>query len=244
MVYKMLYIILHINKTAGTSLRHVVEMNYPDSEKLFVYPGAQPVSSCWVDNIDNLKHIPEAKLARLKVMMGHVVFGIHEMFPLAAKYITVLRDPVDRVLSTYYHHRTKPGSPLFERFNEPGFDIDAFLDMGLSAIDNRMTRVVSGREIPPFSVQDSDLEIAINNLHQHFALVLLTEHYQEGLQLLAERLNWQATSSAVLNRSEGRRLRSDHPDHSLQRIAELNRYDIKLYEYVKENFAQLNGVGD
>jgi hypothetical protein len=42
-----------------------------------------------------------------------MIFGLHEILPQAATYITILRDPVDRVMSAFYFVRTYKLHPLY-----------------------------------------------------------------------------------------------------------------------------------
>ena len=44
-------------------------------------------------------------LDRIRYLSGHVPFGVHRVFDRPARYITVLRNPVERVVSSFYFQK-------------------------------------------------------------------------------------------------------------------------------------------
>lgn len=99
-------IFLHVPKTAGTTLNRIIEWQY------------NPVSIFTVDphriraTAARFKTFPEERRRRLRVVRGHLVFGIHEFLPQGAVYITMLREPVARLLSSYHFILRRPLSPV------------------------------------------------------------------------------------------------------------------------------------
>ena len=59
------------------------------------------------------------KPEKIRVIFGHrVYFGLHELLPQDCRYVTLLRDPISRVVSLYNHHAGiahNPAHPLYER---------------------------------------------------------------------------------------------------------------------------------
>lgn len=85
------YIILHIHKTAGTSLRRMLKKMYPPK---VLY-----------DNYDGFLVSPDEKTSVAKVFIGHNVwYGMHNAIKRDAQYITFLRSPYERLVSLYYQH--------------------------------------------------------------------------------------------------------------------------------------------
>ena len=89
-------IFLHVPKSAGTTLNRLIEWEYP----LFEMYSVDPVLSRW--SRANLWQLPQRRLKNLRVFKGHMPFGLHEILPQAATYVTVIRDPVERVISAYH----------------------------------------------------------------------------------------------------------------------------------------------
>ncbi len=245
----MLLIILHINKTAGTSLRLSVDNNYNTDQRLYIYPGnCSNVNGKCIESQNDVRNLNSDQVSKLEVIMGHMSFGMHKALPQdSIRYITFVRDPVDRVLSVYYHHKTKPKSPLHPVFNKKGFGVREFLHCDLECIrsdshpaDNRMTRAISGVEIEPWGVDVSHLETAISNIHQYFEFALLTEHYEEAIDLLSSRLGWVNREKLFINVTDGKKARKEHSEEVIEEIVRMNRWDSALYEYIKKNYQLIN----
>ena len=85
-------IFLHVPKTAGTTLNRLIEWEYP----LFQMYSVDPVFFTW--SASHLRRLPPRRLKNTRMFKGHMVFGLHEILPQPATYITVVRDPIDRVI--------------------------------------------------------------------------------------------------------------------------------------------------
>lgn len=90
-----LLVYIHIPKTAGTSLRKLLSRRYPGRF------GKAP-------NTFTHAEVAEERLGALVgndppplAIGGHMVFGLRDVLPADARYLTVLRDPVERTLSHY-----------------------------------------------------------------------------------------------------------------------------------------------
>jgi Sulfotransferase family len=99
-------IFLRIPKTAGTTLNTIIEWQY------------NPVSIFTVDphriraTVARFKTFSEQRRRRFRVVRGHLLYGIHEFLPQGATYITRLREPGARLLSTYAFILRRPLHPL------------------------------------------------------------------------------------------------------------------------------------
>ncbi len=87
-------IFLHIPKTAGSSLNSIIRRQYKSSEFFHV------------NSINNEKEMI-SKLIEIKdskkIIFGHHSFGLHKYLDINTKYITLLRNPIDRIISIYYY---------------------------------------------------------------------------------------------------------------------------------------------
>ena len=90
-------IFLHIGKTAGTTLAAVLRQRY-HGRAVFTYDSNDPQSAS-----DQLERLDPTQLGRLRLVRGHLLFGIHAHLPQPALYISLLRDPRARLESTYRH---------------------------------------------------------------------------------------------------------------------------------------------
>lgn len=87
-------IFLHIPKTAGSSLRQIVEQEYPGDDCLSIYTHRTPEFLASIQ-----EDVPKAK-----AIYGHFSYGIHEFLGIHGRYVTFVRNPINRVLSYYSGH--------------------------------------------------------------------------------------------------------------------------------------------
>ena len=107
-------VVYHIQKTAGTSLRRVVRANLPpvevaierDLQKLRYKPREL---LRWHDRWYG--SLPPERRDRLACVMSHSAGFLLPALDRPAEALTVVREPVDRVLSFYFYKRRRPGDP-------------------------------------------------------------------------------------------------------------------------------------
>ncbi len=103
---KELYIFLHIMKCAGTTLSEHIRKNSEENEVLLIYEFEKP----YISKREEIeKYIKSLKKDKIKVIFGHRVhYGLHKLFPnREVRYITFLRNPVDRAISHYNFDRMR-----------------------------------------------------------------------------------------------------------------------------------------
>src|SRR5512135_3015151 len=98
-------IFLHIPKTAGTTFRSILPANYRAEELYNV-----PTNAEGQVDFSGLDRLSDVEKRKIRVLAGHFQYGAHEHLPQKSSYITILRDPVKRIISRYYHAvREVPG---------------------------------------------------------------------------------------------------------------------------------------
>jgi hypothetical protein len=171
-------VFLHIPKTGGTTLGTTIERWFAPNEVLVLRRRG---------GREQLAAMPEADRRRLRLVRGHVPFGLHELLPQGAAYVTLLRDPVERVLSLYHYVVSDPDHPFRRRFAGRLPTLEEFLREGLQRrhAENGQTRLVSGALRQ--TLGRDDLAAAKDHLRRDFALVGLTEAFDASLLLLSSR---------------------------------------------------------
>jgi hypothetical protein len=158
-----------------------------------------------------------------------------------------LRDPVERVISTYYfilenakhrHHAAVAG----------GMSLQAFVEQGVSkvGVDNGQTRLLSGAAemgngIGFGACSAELLERAKVNLKEHFAVAGCTERFDETLLLLRRCFGWQWPFYVRRNASKKRLKQEELGPEVIGLIESYNRLDRELYEYGRELLAEQVG---
>jgi hypothetical protein len=236
------FVFVHIPKTAGTTLRTILNMNEPGSRSRSlgnVFKGGGGLSKAPVEGM-RAGRGPELKEG-VRILRGHFPLGIREYLPnyvpkrKELRCFTFLREPTDRTLSHYFAIRESGGA-----YRLPPLPPEATLDDALAAgyvHDNLHTRMLCGDPEPFGEVTEEMLEAAKRNLREELVFFGLTERFDESLVLAKRRLGLRG----ILYRSSGRvnpgRPRGDQVPAELRRAAErCNRYDIELYRYAQELF--------
>lgn len=243
-------IFLHIPKTAGTSLRKVVERFYDKDEIYAIYE----------EHIKEFKDVPDDKKNKIKVFYGHVSFGLHKYIPQPTSYVTILRDPVERVISLYSYVSKLKDHPYYKQFDFDKMTIAEFVQSGITLeADNEQTRLVSGIDCEFGKCTSEMLETAKENLRKHFAVVGLSEYFDESVLLMKLAFGWKlpirlslkkivsGTASPFYERTNvsiNRVRRDELSEDDLFAIDKFNELDIQLYRYAKELFhEQINKYG-
>lgn len=226
-------IIMHLEHTGGTTMREVVKRQYGDGLYMIFYDDPKSARK--------LMESPESARVRYRAYLGHLFYGLHRWVPGESTYLTWLRDPIERIVSGYYFFYRKPRKPNYARYNAGEVSWEEHLGLPWRSIA-QAGRIAGGDDdlvaryrmnaLPPNAT-----ETALANLERDFALVGLTERYDETLLLMAQRLGWtQPLVYVRLNVGKNRPRFADlsAPDRVLiERAAEV---ESPLYEYARARF--------
>lgn len=232
-------IFLHIPKTAGTTLSRIVERQYPRRHTYTIMETTGPHSG----RPQDFAQLPDAQRASIRLVKGHVAFGIHRTLPTPFTYFTMLREPTARVLSHYAHARRDPQHNLYPSMQKMTL-AEALAQKAhvAMAFDNFQTRLISGIwNTVPFGMVDEDmLERAKEHLRRYFAVVGLVERFDESLLLLQLQFGWRAVYYTRHNTSAPHYNLEAHPanEQTLQLIRRHNRLDDELYRFAADRCAQ------
>jgi hypothetical protein len=214
-------IFIHVPKAAGTTLNRLIEWEYPLLEIYSVDPYFFKWSSA------HLWRLPKQRLKRFRVFKGHMMFGLHEILPQPATYITILRDPVDRVMSAFYFMRSYKLHPLYWKFRRENWTLEDFVTR--LPRDNVQCKFIAGA-IYEEPCTAEICERAKENLIRYFSVVGLLERFEESLALMKLRFGWMLKNYSSFNVTRVRPNKRDLPKSTLDLIVERNRFDIELYE--------------
>jgi hypothetical protein len=223
---------MHIAKTAGTAFREAILKNYKQSQVAYLY--SEPPGFLNRD----LRALPLEQRARLRFVVGHFQFGIHEALPQNSCYVTIVRHPLRRILSHYlYLMKSTPeidgngnGIPPVKDLFEKDLSVD---------LDNLMVRCFGGvdeREYPTGTIDRSLYDLAVHNIHDHFEFIGHQERLGEAYRAMQEKFAWCAEPDLeVMNRNP--ESQDYQPSAALcQLIEHHNRWDFLLYEEIQRLF--------
>lgn len=231
-------IFLHIGKTAGWTLRQILYRNVPSDLVMRVRPPAdRPRGFLNEEPLRAFASLPQDERARPRLIVSHMIFGIHASVPRSSTYITLLREPVARTISQYRHVLRTAHHRLHEAAVSGGLTLERYVCGGEALeVDNGQARALAGDAATPFGqCSDALLEAALRNLDGHVSVAGLTERFDETLIMLEAEFGWQNLYYVQTNTAPaGGHLHVS--DAERQMIAERNRYDCELYRIVAERF--------
>lgn len=220
-------IFVHMFRSGGNTLNRVMDWEYSPSQ-VFSLNGRY---SRWAYH--RLTRLPAATLSRMKVLRGHMPFGAHRILPQESTYITLMRDPVRRILSEYFAGKFR----ISHQYHRQVKNLSASEFAARNANNNAQTKMIAGLSNSYDFLQEECtaevLKVAKDNLRGYFSLVGITERFDDTLALAKCLFGWRVPYYAVFNTRRGSQAVSAE---DLTRIAELNRFDIELYEYAVEMF--------
>lgn len=227
---------LHIPKTGGMTLRDLFSRQYPASRCYFIPNGPEECRA-----MENLNHLFTQKDTPPRVVGGHHPFGFHCYIPVPAVYFTVVRDPVERIISHYQHVVSHPQHYLHRAVVARSLGLKEYVQSGISKeLDNDQVRKISGMNPPLGQCTQAMLEKAKENIRNHFLLVGLTERFAETVWLLKKLLGWKGWPFYLKhNVSSDRRRRSTIPLDIVREIEDRQKLDRALYRYVQQRFEAL-----
>lgn len=162
-------------------------------------------------------------------------WGLSEILGIELNVFTVLRDPIDRVLSQYFFTVDYAMKPT---------RLSLYEHIAAHVQPNIQTRLLSGPHgLSPQPPVDEMLERAMENL-QSCCAIGLTERFGETVLLLSKALGWKGVQYERRKVNKTRPRKEEVPPEVVRRLAEDNELDLALYRFATDLFAnQLEAYG-
>ena len=184
---------LHIPKTAGTTLYALLDQHYPLKD---ICP--EQLSS-------KVKKIPLEELARYRLIHGHLDYNFIKLLPKKPIIITMLRDPVERIISLYEYWKRnieewvadqpKHNNSFRRVINKDlyGFVCDEGDDIVQHEVENNQTRrIFSQCEDKLEGLSENKIVNALkSDWKKNFFFFGLLEKFDKSLDLLCFSLAWE-----------------------------------------------------
>jgi len=243
---------LHIEKAGGTTLMNILD-SYFDYESICQ-------EQFWNTLIRN-----NPDLTKYRLFRGHFGYGIHRILPKEPIYLTLLRNPVNRIISDYNFKRRVsdallekkyPDSSLLEILKDPkrkavlrnNLETKSIaFDPDVSNInknwDKKTMEDFVGLQLIFSNMTDKIseeelLENAKQNLSQ-FKFLGILEKFEESLLLLYYTFGWRPiTKNWALNISPKKFDNANLSNDTIDTIKQHNKLDLELYNFGKKLFEE------
>lgn len=245
-----MFVFLHVPKTAGKTLASVIEDQHTARWSEFKRDEWHPKAAAQAVREWNQSHRDA-----LQIFHGHQHYGIDAYLSIPVTYYTVLRDPVERVISHYYYvqqshaprdrHEAARGShPDRQRVQEGRLSLQEYVSSGYcEEMDNGQTRLLAGESglydrVPFGKCTTNLLETAKKNMSRQMGVVGLTEEFDASLLLIQRLCGWSTPYYRSHNITPQRPRRADIAPEALRAIEERTVLDRQLYDYGVQLFRE------
>jgi len=243
----------HIAKTGGTSLRKVVQANYKGRTLLELY-GPNRGSVDWYQRFYHA--LSYKQKAEIQCIAAHSAHYIIPIIDRPFRVFTLIRDPVDRVISLYYFTRglakkgVGKGAQIGQALEALGWDLaDIYLHVGVeqdaapeyrqlfAPFFNGQTRAILGPHVdtaamPIVAGAPEELMPYYNKLNdvlaQHYELGV-TELYALSVRYFAQVFGWRRLFFVHKNRTKTRPKVQEFSDETIAMIRTFNQLDVTLH---------------
>ena len=207
-------VFLHLQKCAGTTLHEIIKRQY---DRIYGTENLFPCQLHWWPH--------ERAMKGILVFKGHFTYGQENRLLLPRVeipriYVTLLRRPIDRVLSGYHFHFIR--FKTFTKYKGEMISLTDFLKGNYLINSNLMTYMLGGHQ--------TNIDQAIENLHK-FDVVGLAEEFDSFLTRLDKTLSWPVGYTFENCNTQPDRIKAeDLTDEQMDIVTRFNVHDIRLYE--------------
>ena len=227
---------IHIPKTGGTTIVDTLSRQILFDKFQRVNPTRHTHPRDFLDDIEGLleKVISSSKA---EVVGGHFGFAAHPKLTDPSEHFTVLRDPIERVISEYYFMKYK-GMYYQQLIESENLSLEEYTHHPETYyLNNLQTRLISGVSYESGEEVTKEMyDLALENLKQ-FKVFGITNDMSNSLALFYLVLGWKRMPYYMQsNANDKRPKRESIPQHEIEAISERDKYDVMLYNEAKSIF--------
>jgi hypothetical protein len=171
--------------------------------------------------------------AAVNLLSGHFSYRVREVLPPSRLFVTTVRNPIDRILTSYASHAVSMNMTLVEALQSqrPGWAESPFVnDYQVRALsgDAVLDPDVGGARLPSVSNMDR----IFGDLGENFVVLGTAERNEDTVIALARQLGIPLTAFVGLAGESGERsLQSSVPADIIAELEQRNRLDFELHVF-------------
>lgn len=219
-----MHVFIHIPKTGGTTLEHILKQQYGQDELYALRPRKGVV-------LNSFLTLSPSEMNSIKVLKGHLTFGVHEKIRDIAniKYFSMIRKPENRLVSLYRHIQRDIKHPQHHKFK--GFTFSEFLNNPYS------TRYQNHQifQLTATKPNNKNFKNLLVMIEEHYSFVGVQEKYNASLQRLSTIMKWNQPFEIIKRNVSTENTYNLNTDER-KLIRRENQFDYKLYDYVCQKY--------
>jgi hypothetical protein len=225
----------HVPKCGGTTVTNYLKSQYAH-QRIFSIDGSNPSKS-----IELFMSLPEKRRHLYDLVHGHGANRLRQYIHQKSLAVTILRDPVERIISHYYYVCRSPKHYLF---NEVTVNKMSLIDYATSSLsgelrNNYVCRFLQISAEEAESTPDESINSAYSILRDKYAVVGIMDNIDSAMKILASKASFRDEyKDKKLNVTIDRPKQTEIEQSTLDAIAEVNQLDVRLYDLVKKHLAQ------
>jgi hypothetical protein len=218
---------VHIPKCGGTSFNDVLWSVYGRNFLSYTYHAASPARDPGDITRDHAKNV--------LAISGHLPYGFHRQFgpqdenvfaDRQVHYVSIVRDPVNRLLSLARHVRSFPSHRLHEATKDM-----TYAQFFAYVVANGNTGIIGNNQSRLLT--DQHPERAVEYARTRYLAVATVESAPDMISALAEKLCWPEIHLGHKNKSPKSLASDEDRELAKQLCSQFGQHDMALYDYVK-----------
>jgi hypothetical protein len=226
-----LLVFTHIPRTGGTSLRYFISERVKRSK--------------YVDGFTDFAFMSDDELNNNDFLATHCGYGIFSRLKNESEKIIVLREPVERVISTYYHLRELPqyvsyASHYAKTMSVEDFVMESNPAVSISVENTQMWHLIQDKNLPfrqRYADVDNEkkIEMALENLTK-YTFVGFYDQLDSLLSKVCTHYSWPLEEIPWLAKSSKPAM-NEVQLPVIEKIAAKTSLDVILYREARRRYA-------
>lgn len=221
----------HLPKCGGSSVNKYLEAHYPRRK---TFSTKVPMIKA---SVDKFKNLSISQRYGYDLVKGHGANQLLDYVHPECLKVTVLREPIDRIVSHYYYARRTPRHYLYSKIHESEMSLEDYVTLGISGeLRNYYTTRFSGLTADDAEKKPNEsINRAVEAILKTYDVVGFLDSFSSFADALREqarlRYKWQGEKQNV---TEGRIAINDIQQSIISKIEQINHLDVVLYRKIKK----------
>ncbi|HEY9599671.1 MAG TPA: sulfotransferase family 2 domain-containing protein [Cyanophyceae cyanobacterium] len=221
----------HLPKCGGSTLNSYLEAHYL-RRHIFSTDGLNPTESVKI-----FKSFTEQKRHGYSLVKGHLSHDLIDFADPTCLKVTVLRDPVKRIISHYFYARENPDHYLYANIHNSEMGLEEYVSSNLSdELRNWYTTHFSGLPLDVVEkYPEESMAQAAEVLLKRYDIIGFLDNFALFIENLRKRANlrYEYNDDNRVNVTKNKPCIEDIPKSAIAKIESMNHLDIALYQKIK-----------